>query len=74
MTKLSTSEARQLCFVFLLLLEGSCWFGIESLRLSFVLAMVSLDEVNASFFLVPLLNVIFSLSLLNIKRCYQVFN
>jgi hypothetical protein len=36
--------------------------------------MVSLDEVNASFFLVPLLNVIFSLSLLNIKRCYQVFN
>jgi hypothetical protein len=50
MAKLSTSEARQLCFVFFLLLEGSCWFGIERLRLSFVLAMVSLDEVGASFF------------------------
>jgi hypothetical protein len=37
--------------------------------------MVSLDEVGASFFLVPLLNVVFSPSLLlNIKRCYQVFN
>jgi hypothetical protein len=76
MTKLSTREARQLCFVFLLL-EGSILFGIERmlLRLSLVLAMVSLDKVGARFFLVPLLNVIFSPSFfLDIKRCYQVFN
>jgi len=74
--KLSTSEARQLCFIFLLLLEGSSRLGIEKLILSFVPAMwVSLDKIGTRMSLVPLLNVVLSLSLLlNIKRCYQDFN
>jgi hypothetical protein len=47
-TKLSISKVRQLCFVFLLLLEGSYSFGIERLILSFVLAIgISLNEIGA---------------------------
>ena len=65
MAKLSTSEARQLCFIFLLLLEGSSRLGIERLILSFVSAMwVSLDKIGTRMPLVLLLNVVLSPSLL----------
>ena len=75
MTKLSTSEARQLYFIFVLL-EGSIRLNIERIILSFVLAMwVSLDKIGTRMPLVLLLNVVLSPSLLlNIKRYYQVFN